>query len=65
MRYHDFCDELRADMNNLREQLHLACDVVNVRHSGSHESFEQGYQDCQTDHALSTTRRLHNEQAIR
>ena len=63
MRY-DFCDELRADMKNLRDELHLVCDVVNVRHSGNHESFEQGFHESQTDHELSTTRRLHNEQAI-
>jgi hypothetical protein len=39
--------------------------VVNVHHRGSTETFEQGFQECQTEHELSTTRRLHNEQAIR
>ncbi|MCL2445553.1 MAG: hypothetical protein FWD06_02150 [Oscillospiraceae bacterium] len=63
MRY-DFCDELRAGLKNLRDELHLECDVVNVRHSGNQESFAQDFQESQTDHELSTTRRLHNEQAI-
>lgn len=63
MRY-DFCDELRTDMKKMRDELHHQSDVVNVRHSGSQESFAQHFQDCQTDHELSTTRRLHNEQAI-
>ncbi|MCL2195125.1 MAG: hypothetical protein FWB76_04150 [Oscillospiraceae bacterium] len=66
MRYnYDFCDELRAGIKTLRDELHLACDAVNVRHSGSSESFEQRLQDCQTDYELSTTRRLQHEQEIR
>ncbi|MCL2530763.1 MAG: hypothetical protein FWE40_01215 [Oscillospiraceae bacterium] len=63
MRY-DFCDELRASMKNLRDELHHQCDVVNVRHTGNQESFAQHFQECQTDHELSTTRRLHDEQTI-
>jgi len=64
MRY-DFCDELRAGMSKLRDELHLECDVVNVHHTGNTEDFEEMFSDSQTDYELSTTRRLHNEQAIR